>query len=259
MVNNCLIINLDERTDLWKNLEEFRENWTKLGKTWERIPGVSYKNKMNVLNEFIANKKVNILTGGFRSGKQGVIGELGCYMGHYNAWKHIVEKQLKSCLILEDGIKHLRSDYDRLTISPDKLDILFINLEMEINITIPSEQVFGYGLQGYIVTYECAKKLLEECKELKGPIDLQIAGLCHKQKLKATGLLSPYVMRDNDRVSSIDGIKSRETTSRSDKQTLVQEKQNPDSLIHRILKNLLKKKENLDDLLEYTHEYERIK
>jgi len=259
MVNNCLIINLDERTDLWKNLEGFREQWTKLGKTWDRIPGVSYKNKTNVLNEFIANKRLDILMGGFRNNKQGVIGELGCYMGHYNAWKTVVEKQLTSCLILEDGIKHLRTDYERLTISPEKLDILFINLEMEINITIPSEQVFGYGLQGYIVTYECAKKLLEECKELKGPIDLQIADLCHKQKLKATGLLSPYVMRDNERLSSIDGIKSRETTSRSDKQALVQEKQNPDELVKRILTNLLRKNVNLDDLLEYTHDYERIK
>jgi GR25 family glycosyltransferase involved in LPS biosynthesis len=259
MVNNCLIINLDERTDLWKNLEGFREEWTKLGKKCERIPGVSYKNKTNVLNEFIANGKLNIATGGFRTNKQGFLGELGCYMGHYNAWKHIVDNQLTSCLIVEDGIKQLRSDYQRLTISPDKLDILFVNAEMEINITIPSEQVFGYGLQGYIVTYECAQKLLKECNELNMPIDLQIAGLCHKQILKATALFSPYVMRDNDRLSSIDGIKSRETTSRLDKETFIQEKQNPEAIILRILTNLLRKNVNLDDLLEYTHDYEKIK
>jgi hypothetical protein len=27
MVNNCLIINLDSRKDLWNNLETFRNKW----------------------------------------------------------------------------------------------------------------------------------------------------------------------------------------------------------------------------------------
>ena len=45
MVQHCLIINLDNRTDLWKNLEHFRTEWITQGKIVERISGVDYRNK----------------------------------------------------------------------------------------------------------------------------------------------------------------------------------------------------------------------
>ena len=246
MVKNCLIINLDERTDLWKNLEGFREHWTKLGKTCERIPGVSYKNKSNVLNEFIVNGKINVLMGGFRNQKQAFLGELGCYMGHYNAWKTVVEKKMESCLIMEDGVRMLRADFNNLTM-PKTLDILYVNAEMEQH---PTFQVFGYGTQGYVVTYEGAKKLMKECAVLSMPIDLQILHLCKIRTLKATSLSEPYVIRDDNRLSSIDNSKLRAARDRLDKQTMLREKQNPDSLLQRIITNLLKKNVNLDELLE---------
>jgi GR25 family glycosyltransferase involved in LPS biosynthesis len=245
MVNNCLIINLDERTDLWKNLEGFREHWTQLGKTCERIPGVSYKNKTNVLNEYIANGKINILMGGFRNQKHAFLGELGCYMGHYNAWKKVVENKLESCLIMEDGVRIIRSDFNNLTM-PNTLDILYVNAEMELH---PTFQVFGYGLQGYLVTYEGAKKLMKECAVLIMPIDLQLVHLCKIRTLKATAMTAPYVIRDDNRTSSIDNSKLREAKDRLDKQTMLREKQNKDSLLERIVTNLLKKNVNLDELL----------
>ena len=246
MVKNCLIINLDERTDLWKNLEGFREEWTKLGKTCQRIPGVSYKNKKNVLNEYIANRRINILMGGFRNQKQAFLGELGCYMSHYNAWKTVVEKNMESCLIMEDGVRIIRADFKNI-IMPTTLDILYVNAEMEQH---PTFQVFGYGTQGYVVTYEGAKKLLKECAVLRMPIDLQILHLCKIITLKATALLEPYVIRDDNRTSSIDNSKLREARDRLDKQTMLREKQNPDSLLQRIITNLLINNENLDELLD---------
>ena len=246
MVKNCLIINLDERTDLWKNLEGFREEWTKLGKTCQRIPGVSYKNKKNVLNEYIANGRINILMGGFRNQKQAFLGELGCFMSHYNAWKTVVEKNMESCLIMEDGVRIIRADFNNL-IMPTTLDILYVNAEMELH---PTFQVFGYGTQGYVVTYEGAKKLLKECAVLRMPIDLQILHLCKIITLKATAMTAPYVIRDDNRTSSIDNSKLREARDRLDKQTMLREKQNPDSLLQRIITNLLINNENLDELLD---------
>ena len=246
MVKNCLIINLDERPELWKNLEGFREQWIKLGKTCERLPAVSYKNTTRVLNDYIIKGKINILMGGFRNQKLAFLGELGCYMSHYNAWKKVVEKNLESCLIMEDGVRILRSDFNKLTMPPT-LDILYVNAEMQKH---PTFQVFGYGTQGYVVTYEGAKKLMKECEVLNMPIDLQILHLCKIGTLKATSLLEPYVIRDDNRTSSIDNSKLREAKDRLEKQTMLREKQNPDSLLQRIMTNLLKNNVNLDELLE---------
>ena len=125
-VNNCLILNLDTRKDLWEKLESFREKWKKYNKTLERISGVNYKNKNNVLIELIKTNRLNLNGLGFRNEKESFFGELGCFMGHYNCWKYIVDNKLKNCLILEDGIEFLRDDFENMTMS-NKLDILFLN------------------------------------------------------------------------------------------------------------------------------------
>ena len=82
------------------------------------------------------------------------------------------------------------------------------------------------------------------------PIDLQIVHLCKIRTLKATAMTAPYVIRDDNRLSSIDGTKLREARDRLDKQTMLREKQNPDSLLQRIITNLLNNNVNLDELLE---------
>ena len=129
---------------------------------------------------------------------------------------------------------------------PTTLDILFVNAEMGLH---PIYPVFGYGTQGYVVTYEGAKKLLKECAVLRMPIDLQLLNLCNNHIIKATAMTAPYVIRDDNRLSSIDGTKLREARDRLDKQTMLREKQNPDSLLQRIVTNLLKTNVNLDELL----------
>ena len=70
IVTNCLIINLDYRTDLWDGLSKFRTDWELLGNKVVRIPGVNYKNKTNVINEFILSNKINLNGGGFRKKKK---------------------------------------------------------------------------------------------------------------------------------------------------------------------------------------------
>ena len=82
MVDNCLILNLDERVDLWDGLVDFRNQWEKTGKKCHRIPGIDYRNKSNVLNEMILNNRINLNGSGFRQTKQAFLGELGCFMGH---------------------------------------------------------------------------------------------------------------------------------------------------------------------------------
>ena len=238
-VNNCLILNLDTRRDLWEKLESFREKWKKYNKTLERISGVNYKNKNNVLIELIKTNRLNLNGLGFRNEKESFLGELGCFMGHYNCWKYIVDNKLKNCLILEDGIEFLRDDFENMTMS-NKLDILFLNEEMTLDFS--GKSLVGYGTQGYILTQSGAEKLLKICYTLFLPIDLQIRHLCNINELKYNVVKGAFVKRDNNRASSIENKNIND-------QLNLNAKQNPDSIIDRIFKNLLTKNINLDDCL----------
>ena len=237
-VKNCLIINLDSRPDLWNNTVFFRNKWTKIGKQLTRISGVDYKNKQNVLNDFIITNRINLNATGLRNTKSEVLGELGCFMGHYTCWKYVVDNNLKNCLILEDGINIIRDDFQNMSID-NELDILFVNEEM--NQRDSNKHFLGYGLQGYVITQKGAQLLLEHCCTLSAPIDLQLRHLCNIKIFKADTLTNPYVKRDNNRESSIAGFQTVQTDLNG--------KQNPSSVIQRIITNLLKQNVNLDDYL----------
>ena len=159
-------------------------------------------------------------------------------MGHYNCWKYIVDKKLDSCLILEDGIQILQHNFTNLTID-NELDILFTNEEMKQ----PNNNLIGYGLQGYIVTQKGAELLLQHCYTLSAPIDLQIRHLCNIKELKWSVLSNPYVKRDHNRVSSIEGIQLNDQQNLNDKQ-------NTSNIIQRLILNLLQHTVNLDDYIE---------
>ena len=236
-INNCLIINLDERTDLWENLQIFRDKWEKSNKKWHRIPGFNYNNKSNVLNEFIINNHINLNGTGFRDSKTAFLGELGCFMSHFNSWKYIVKNKLDKCLILEDGIEILHNDFDKLTMQ-NNIDILFVNEEMKM---AGPKNFVGYGLQGYVVTYKGAEFLLKKCYTLVVPIDLQIRHLCNTSDINATVLSESFVKRNNNRLSSI-GLDIDDLND-------LNKKQNQNPIIQRILTKLIERNINLDDFI----------
>ena len=238
-VNNCLILNMESRTDLWEKLSVFREKWQKHNKIVERIPGVSYKNESNVLIQFIKNNRINLNGLGFRNNKDSFIGELGCFMGHFNCWKHIVDNKLNNCLVLEDGIEVLREDFENLKIT-NTLDIFFVNEEMKLDTN--NKNLTGYGLQGYILTKIGAEKLLQKCYTLFLPIDLQIRHLCNNNDLKYSVIKTPFFKRDHNRISSIEDKQMND-------QLNLNTKQNPNTIVQRILTNLMNKNVNLDEYL----------
>jgi hypothetical protein len=242
IVNDCLIINLDNRTDLWNTLENFRNSWEKNNKKWHRIQGVDYRNKTNVINEFIMTNRINLNGSGFRNSKNAFLGELGCFMGHYNSWKYVIDNKLENCLILEDGIEFLRNDFENLLINKN-VDILFVNEEMKM---IGEKQFIGYGLQGYIITQKGAEFLMKHCYTLSVPIDLQIRHLCNTENINATVIKNPYIKRNNNRLSSIGiGIGMDIIHDFDDPN----KKQNQNSIIQRILQNLLDKNINIDEFI----------
>ena len=237
-VNNCLILNLDSRPDLWENTKLFREKWKKMEKNVYKISGVDYRNKTNVVNELIITNRINLNADCFRIDKFSVLGEFGCFMGHFNCWKYVVDNDLNSSLILEDGITFLREDYENIKINKN-LDILFINEEH--NDRNMDGNFLGYGLQGYIVTKKGAISLMKYCFTLACPIDIQIRNLCNSKMVKADTSTNPYVKRDNNRNSSISEVKTDTNNNNL--------KQNTMTIIQRIMVNLLQKNVNLDDYL----------
>lgn len=237
-VKNCFIINLDDRLDLWSLSEDFRKEWVNKDNVVTRIPGVNYNLETNLINKFIVSNRLNLNGSGFRKNKNSFIGELGCYMSHYNCWTKIVEKNLDCVLILEDGIEFIKKDFDNITINND-IDVLFVNQEMSMDNSL---NIIGYGLQGYIVTQKGAKLLIEHCQTLECPIDLQVRNLCNSKIIKGSVWNIPYVKRNNQRVSSIDRLITN-VENPNDKQDM-------NSIINRLLINLLNKNVNLDDFIE---------
>jgi GR25 family glycosyltransferase involved in LPS biosynthesis len=235
-VNNCIIINLDSRPDLWESLEHFREHWKQLGKECARMQGVNYTTSKNVLNSFIINKRIDLTGVGFRKSKQSVLGELGCYVSHYNSWKYIVDNKIECCLIMEDGVELLRRDLENIKID-NSLDLLFVNAEM---IQDSNKAFIGYGTQGYVVTNKGAQKLLELLYTLDAPIDMHIRRLCNQAKLVASTTKEPFIGRNNNRLSSIEGAETDNDLNA---------KQNFNSLINRLIINMLNANINLDEYI----------
>lgn len=229
-INDCIIINLKERYDLWNNLFDFRNSWISNKKKIHRIEGVNLKDRPYTINEFILNNRINLNGSGFLNIKECFLGELGCFMGHFNSWKYIVDNNIPYCIIMEDGVNILRNDFNNIHFD-DNIDILFINKEM-----FRHNNIFtGFGLQGYIVSLSSAKKLISLCYTLSMPIDLQIRHLCNNKLLIGKTITPPYVSRNNNRLSSI----------RSD----INPQQDTNSLFIRILQNLLKRNFDLNEFI----------
>lgn len=245
-IENILIINLDERKDLLKKIKyifNFIEEKYKDIKI-ERIQGVNLiddikKDKL-LFNEYLKNNIIGINASGLRNNKEALIGEIGCYMGHKRCWEKIIKENLENILILEDGIIFDEDIFnDNINKYNKNYDIIFVNKEMKRN----GNMLYGYGLQGYILSKNGAKKLLNLCRTMTIPIDLQIRNLCNEKKIICEIYDRPLVERNNKRMSSIskDIINNNEID--------LNEKQNLDPIIIRIFKNLLLKNIPLYDYL----------
>lgn len=237
-VTDCLIINMDHRTDLWEELEPFRKEWETQGNTYHRISGTDYRNKTNVINELLMSNKLSIEGTGFRNSKTAFLGEFGCFNSHYNCWKYIVDNNLKSCLILEDGITFLQNDFQNITID-ENLDILYVNEEMRM----VNDKIEGYGTQGYILTLKGAEKLLNLNCKLFIPIDLQMRNLCNDKEINSSVMSTPIVKRNNNKISSIENNVS-DQNNLNNKQIFV-------PIWKRIIVSLLDKNVNLDEHIRF--------
>ena len=244
IISNILIINLKKRTDLWENLKnliDFIKQRTNIHV--QRIEGVYLKDTINhnplIFNNFILSNLLSLNANGMRNKKSDLIGEIGCYLSHKECWETIVSKQMKNTLILEDGILFDTKKFNENIDIQSPYDIIFANKEM----TKQDNYLTGYGLQAYILSNNGARKLLSSCSTLYFPIDLQIREICNQSHIIWKKLDVPFVQRNHNRLSSI----SEYNNIQNEKE--LNDKQNTDALMLRIIKNMIKKNVPLLDYI----------
>merc|ERR1719245_1284328 len=104
------------------------------------------------------------------------MGEIGCFMSHYNIWKQIVESDLETVLIFEDDIRfepYFQSKFDHLIRELDSIreqwDLVYIGRKIQHNSHEDwlegSDQLvhvdYTYWTLAYIITKAGAQKLLD--------------------------------------------------------------------------------------------------
>jgi GR25 family glycosyltransferase involved in LPS biosynthesis len=178
MINKTFIINLSHDTNRKNDMiEKLKKTNIKKFEFFNAINGMTDLSKYDFKviynwNDYFLNRPITI-------------GEIGCALSHYNIWKNIVDNNINKALILEDDvifknnfnemldiIENLEFNYDIFYLSRKPLNVYFKGMdEIDINDFIV-ECKSSYNLHSYIITYECAKILIN-CNFLNNllPVD----------------------------------------------------------------------------------------
>lgn len=178
MINKTFIINLSHDINRKNDMiEKLKKTNLKNFEFFNAINGETdlSKYEFEVLhnwNDFFLNRPITV-------------GEIGCALSHYNIWKYIVDNNINKTLILEDDVifksnfnkmldivEKIEFNYDILFLSRKPLNAYFKGMdEIAINDFIV-ECKSSYNLHSYIITYECAKILIN-CNFLNNllPVD----------------------------------------------------------------------------------------
>jgi GR25 family glycosyltransferase involved in LPS biosynthesis len=117
-------------------------------------------------------------------------GSIGCYASHMKIYNEIVQNNIPYALILEDDcIITSDSDFFWNKVSkfniPENADVFFLNTL--IFDEIPKDEIckiyFFILLHAYIVTYDGAKKLLDNLLPMEMQIDSKISRLAYENKI----------------------------------------------------------------------------
>ena len=184
----CYIINLEEASDR----KQFFLNQLRIvdkdgihTKHFDFFPAIS-KNNTDQMKKYC--KEFNITLQG---------GEACCAISHLLVLRKIIEMEEEYTVIFEDDAKILTLhffDIDNLMkeINIKEFDIMYLNNRIKHNDKY--EPINGWGLEGYIVSKQGAKKIYDilTCDVLSSPIDnqiqshikgMKIARSCHRKKL----------------------------------------------------------------------------
>lgn len=188
-IEHIFVINLKNRTDRWKIIQNDFKNTNFKLQRWDATYGknLSEKEIINTTSNFCNN---------FCS-----YGMIGCWLSHYKLWKYIVKNNLNNVLILEDDAKPTKNFMVKLNkimaIIPKNYDLVYwgctgscddifdVTIDLILNrknknaiingkkideLMIPSMPL---GTHAYLISNSGARKLLsyDELKKVRYHID----------------------------------------------------------------------------------------
>ena len=194
------VINLKQRTDRWKTFSEQRAI-KKIMKSYpfERFDAIA-GSTIDIPNDNRISMRTrrNIKESSRRDHEDlNTAGGIGCYLSHVEVWKKIVMNQEEYGIVFEDDTKLpddflavLKSSMKDLNLLPEMPDVWTFSYgwdffyktkgkELPQNITENHRGPWIYntcpgGLNGYLLTREGAKKLLENAFPIDMHVDLYI-------------------------------------------------------------------------------------
>ena len=160
-ISDLLIINLDESK---KRLHFFNKNLFNNNFCIKRISGFNGNLLSN--EEFNKIKKNKFKFKGINLTKKG---EYGCWISHLKCYKYIVDNVIEWSIVMEDDAilkPDLSKKLKNISI-PDDADIIYIHSrgskakKKKSDIKGFDMYIDGWGTDGYIISYRCAKKILD--------------------------------------------------------------------------------------------------
>jgi collagen beta-1,O-galactosyltransferase len=142
----------------------------------------------NVIKNYLSPFSLNTLSGNYKSHSDiRKVGEIGCYLSHYNIWKDIIIKGYNNAIIFEDDINinvekdvlneyllNLPKDYDIAYLGYITIPLNSIN-KSEINNNYWERGINNiFGTHSYILSNKGCKKLLEKVLPINEQIDAYI-------------------------------------------------------------------------------------
>ena len=123
-------------------------------------------------------------------------GEIGCYLSHVNSWKTVIQRELSYAIVLEDDViisPNLMNVVEEVAALDIPFDAVRLSALLPVR-GIPVASLSGNvrlmlttkppsGAQGYLVSFDGAKRLLSRLAVPKQPIDVALDrywkyGLC---------------------------------------------------------------------------------
>lgn len=222
--NSTYVINLDSRNDRWKHVSNILDSHDiKDYKRYSAVVGSEISNgSLKIITSSDVMKKINNPVRD--SNTQLTKGGIGCALSHINLWKIIANSSCEYGLIFEDDIVFSGSLFGRVN-SKKILDTLLNmakkeNVNWDILLLQPMKpyrleivkyqgksiihykgydlvkQYAFWGLGGYFITRECARKLLTKVFPLEYQIDtfLTIQNLAHYISIYS---ITPNIVNQN--------------------------------------------------------------
>ena len=193
-------INLDDNIGRNKNIISIINKYGFTNS--KRISAVNTRTieKVNDYLSIIDDKAYNVLlernkTGSRLNHYELTNGSIGCYLSHLKIYDEIVKNNIEYAIILEDDCvinsdpEYFWKEINNLKI-PENTDMFLFNaILLEEGLTDYISKIFFFlCLHAYIITYDGAKKLLDNLLPIEMQIDSKMSRLAYENKFNIYGL-----------------------------------------------------------------------